>query len=88
MRKKITQTVHMLRSQSIKTRQTVLIGVSFGLTGLIVILWLASFAFSHPDTTTSTPSKDKAKSPFTMIKDSVVEVYAGSSDAPSSTTGN
>lgn len=82
MRKKITQTVHALRAQPQKTRQMLLVSISFGLTGLIVILWLFSFAVTDRIPDTAAPLQDNTQSPFSIIKDSVVELY----NAPN--TGN
>ncbi len=88
MRKKITQTVHRLRAQPIKTRKAILVGVSFGVTGLIILIWLVSFAFTRKNDKPNPPPENNAESPFTIIKDSVVEVYDGNSNKPLEKTGN
>lgn len=86
MRKKITQTVHILRAKSPKTRRAIMLAASFGVTGLLVLIWLLSFSFSHRNNPPVLSPEDQAKSPFTIIKDSVVEVYDGDSAKPSNTT--
>lgn len=88
MRKKITQTVHKLRSQSVKTRRAILVGVSFGVTALIILLWLVSFTITRKNDDKPVQIENQAASPFTIIKDSVVEVYDGESDKPLESTGN
>ncbi len=78
---KVRTMVHTLRAKPYKTRRTILLAASFGVTALIVIIWLATFAFTHR-TSTPTPKENQADSPFTIIKDSVVEVYDGGEMSP------
>ena len=83
--------VHTLRAQSVQTRKTILVLGAFGLTGLIVIIWILSFAFAHTDyvapdtsstdTNTTQPTVDQStkESPFAIIKDSITGLYSSAS---------
>ena len=79
MTNKIHTMVNTIQSRSLETRKIILMVGSIGLTALIGIIWLASFAITHappavPDQTGS--AAKPSQSPFAIIKDNVVELYA------------
>jgi len=78
--KKVISFIRTLRSQSLETRRAVLIAGSFGVTGLIALVWIGSFGSSHVQYTAETTVIEKpSESPFSIIKDSVVEMYGSAS---------
>lgn len=85
--KRIRKVVHTLRSHSVKTRRAILLGVSFGVTGFIFLIWIASFAFGHKDPTLPLSKEKQAESPFAIIKDSVIEMK-GDSSVPTDSEAN
>jgi hypothetical protein len=85
---KIRSFVHKLRAQPIETRKSILIGTSFGLTALVALVWISGIAFSHTNYSVAdvAAANKPTQSPFTIIKDSVVEVYANASKGYDSAT--
>ncbi len=73
---KIERYIETLQSHSLETRKALLLGLSFGLTGLVVLLWIATFSLSKSASSTVTSKDTNTKSPFTLIKDNVIEIYA------------
>ncbi len=71
--------VHTLRSQSLETRKAILIIGSFGITALIALIWITTMAFATPKESPIVVAPKPIESPFTIIKDSVVEMYATAS---------
>jgi hypothetical protein len=79
---KMHSIVNTLQKEPIETRKTILVVGSFGVTALIVVIWLTTFAFSHtqPIAQDQTGGVEKpTQSPFAIIKDNVVELYANAS---------
>lgn len=77
---KVEQYIQTLQSHSLATRKAILLGVSFGLTGLLAIIWVVTFSTQGPASSTATGLKEKeAQSPFAILKDNVVEIYANAS---------
>jgi hypothetical protein len=61
----------------LETRKALLVGISFGITGLILLIWVGSFTaglVGHP--TDATLNQKPSPSPFAILKDSAVEMYA------------
>lgn len=77
--KKVKIIVHNLRSQPLETRKMILVVGSFGLTALIMLLWISAFALKSEKYTAPIRTEKPTESPFSMIKDSVVELYANAS---------
>lgn len=81
--------VNTIQSQPLETRKMILVGVSTGVTILLVLAWILSFALSHPNTEAKQQSKARpSESPFAIIKNSVVELYANASTAADSAQNN
>lgn len=68
----------MLRRQDEDVRKLILVFVSFGVTALLMFAWIASFDSPGSRYTASREknTEKKVESPFSIIRDSVVELYA------------
>ena len=79
MTKKIHAMVDTIQRRSLETRKFILMAGSIGLTALIGIVWLASFAITHAPPAVPDQAGNAAQSnqsPFAIIKDNVVQLYA------------
>jgi hypothetical protein len=83
--KKLSHIVAHAQAQPVHIRKTILLSLSIGVTALIVVLWLSFLAFSHRPTTVSDDGTLSTSSPFAIIKDSVVELYATATKGNDST---
>ncbi len=74
---KIRTFIHRLRGQSHETRKIILVLGSFGVTALIMLAWIGSIGTRQDyHTMAAQPKTTKIQSPFSIIRDSVVELYA------------
>ena len=85
---KVHTFVNNLQSRSVQERKTILVGVSVGVTALIALIWIVSFssgAFNAP-TDSAGINQKQGPSPFALVKDSVVELYASATTGYNSAT--
>ena len=89
MTNKIHSFVHMLQRQPVNVRKNILVFGSFGITALLVVIWLASFGFAHTQYVAQDQTGDNqnsGQSPFAIIKGNVVELYANATQGYNSAT--
>lgn len=83
--------IKKLQDKPLKVRQQILMLVSCGVTGFIVIIWFATLGLKSGGIAASVQESVK---PFAVIKDNVVQVYANatkgleSAQAPVSNQNN
>lgn len=63
-----------LQDQPLAVRKQILIVGTFGITFLIVLIWI--FTFTYSKNTKKSISSNSIAKPFQLLKDNVVQVYA------------
>ena len=75
---KVHALIGKIQAQPLETRKALLVGMTVTVTAVIVILWGLSLVFFGRTTTyqSSDQSNVATESPFKLVSDSVVEIYA------------
>lgn len=82
---RLGQYIFHLRNQPIHVRRQILIFTTFGITALIIVIWVMSL--SAAPRRISTKTVKETKQPFTVLKDNIIELYANASGAWNSAKG-
>jgi hypothetical protein len=67
--------ISSLRLKSVETRKQLLVISTFSLTAIIVIVWITTFS-SRLNNLSKVDDSSDASSPFAIVQDSVVSIYA------------
>ena len=70
-----------MQAQPFHIRRAILLGGTFVVTILIFLFWISMFAFSHgPREAPKEMTEKKTESPFSLIKNNVVQLYANAGE--------
>lgn len=66
--------INNLQQKSLDTRRHILLVSSFGITSLVVLIWVVTLSVTHKPV--AQVEKESVAKPFELLKDNIIKVYA------------
>ncbi len=82
----LRQKVYALRERPVRERKAILISTTVGLTALIVLVWVTAISMTGGNYRATNRNTKDVESPFAILKNNVVELYANTIDGYNSAT--